>query len=640
MKKVALFAIEEEACENYKSQLENFFEGSIVIEAYSLKTIKSVVVADLYVLSFPDILESFGKYIPKGANIIYIYRTFLKSRVDCLSEIQNKKAILLDYSKLIAAETIGIIREIGFSNIDFKILTDTSEINVIDNLPIITTGVKRFEDPLLDSSVINLGYYMINVTTFADIAQRLDIMDEVMNRKLYQYSKIVAITNSGIVDSLKHAWNIHKEYETILDCIEEGVLVCNEEGNILHKNSFFEKILNIRKEITNIEDLPKNILYYVKDNEQFSNSLISINKDASILISKYKISMYNEHTAYIVIAKDVSNIQELEYEIRSKQAKNTFFAKYTFDDIITYDDDMKNDIEIAKKLAKTDISILLTGESGTGKELFAQAIHNCSERRGMPFVAINCAALPKDLLESELFGYEEGAFTGAKKSGKRGIFELGQGGTVFLDEIGDMPLPIQVKLLRVLQEKEVMRLGSEDLIKVDTRIIAATNSDIEELVSNDKFRVDLYYRLNVAQINIPPLRERKSDIIPLINYFFRKYSNNYNWCSENLKRKLINMKWPGNIRELENVAQYLVNVSERELQVADLPIKYRKDLSQKDKDKEVDVTDVPNDCRTMIIDMYHNHKLGRRKIREKLKDKGIYVSEYMIRKIIKEIGEQ
>ena len=186
---------------------------------------------------------------------------------------------------------------------------------------------------------------------------------------------------------------------------------------------------------------------------------------------------------------------------------------------------MNKCIIAAKKVAGTELSVLITGESGVGKELFAQSIHNYSARRDFPLVAINCAALPAELLESELFGYEEGAFTGAKKGGKKGLFELAHKGTIFLDEIGDMPLQIQAKLLRVLQEREIMRVGGEEMLPVDTRVIAAANEDLDRLLSEGAFRKDLYYRLGAFQISLPPLRQRREDIIPLAETFLRKWEN-------------------------------------------------------------------------------------------------------------------
>ncbi|MBO8143656.1 MAG: nif-specific transcriptional activator NifA [Thermodesulfobacterium sp.] len=254
--------------------------------------------------------------------------------------------------------------------------------------------------------------------------------------------------------------------------------------------------------------------------------------------------------------------------------------RYSLRNVIGISDKMQEVFKTALKAAKTKATILLTGESGTGKELIAKAIHFESDRSKGPFIAINCAAIPENLLEAELFGYEKGAFTGALIS-KPGKFELANGGTIFLDEIGDLPLHLQAKLLRVIQDKTFERIGGTKSIKVDIRIIAATNKDLEEMVKDGSFREDLYFRLNVIPIYLPPLRERKEDIPLLIDHFLKKfneeYGKNINITKEAME-KLVNYSWPGNVRELENTIERLVILAEgNEITLNDLPFYIRQE---------------------------------------------------------------
>jgi transcriptional regulator with PAS, ATPase and Fis domain len=231
--------------------------------------------------------------------------------------------------------------------------------------------------------------------------------------------------------------------------------------------------------------------------------------------------------------------------------------------ILGNDDKIKKLIEKIKVVANNVSNILLLGESGTGKELFARAIHATSNRKNNPFIAVNCAAIPEMLLESELFGYEDGSFTGAKKGGKIGKFLLADGGTLFLDEIGDMPLYLQAKLLRVLDDKKVDRVGSTKLVDVDVHIISATNKSLEEMVEKKEFRQDLFYRLNVIPLFVPPLRERKDDILLLSDYFINKYNKRLSkdilGLSKDVQVVLLKYSWPGNVRELENYIEYMVS---------------------------------------------------------------------------------
>lgn len=234
-------------------------------------------------------------------------------------------------------------------------------------------------------------------------------------------------------------------------------------------------------------------------------------------------------------------------------------------------------IDIAKQAARSDSTILIRGESGTGKEMFARTVHDTSPRSHGPFIAINCAAIPEGLLESELFGYEEGSFTGAKKGGKIGKIESANQGTLFLDEIGDMPLALQAKLLRVIQEKRIDRIGSSESVPVNIRLVAATHRNLEEMIVQGKFREDLYFRLNVIPIYIPPLRERQGDIELLLNFYLRKYCTllrkSYKKFSNSVIERLVAYSWPGNIRELENLVEYLVNIHDKDIiSIEDLPL--------------------------------------------------------------------
>ena len=267
----------------------------------------------------------------------------------------------------------------------------------------------------------------------------------------------------------------------------------------------------------------------------------------------------------IIVARYTEQIIEAETKIRQSLAKQGLTAKYSFDDIIGSSPAIRENILMAKRYSRVDSNVLIVGETGTGKELFAHSIHRESRRSAEPFVALNCAALPENLLESELFGYEPGAFSGASKNGKTGLFELAHKGTIFLDEINSMPLELQSVLLRTLQEKEIRRIGSQRNIYIDIRVIAASNSDLMKMIREEKFRIDLYYRLNTLRLTLPSLDKRREDIRPLAMSFLNHYSQKYSLplpaLSEDNYRLLENRNWQGNIRELRNVMQRYVILS-------------------------------------------------------------------------------
>ncbi|MEG0133201.1 MAG: sigma 54-interacting transcriptional regulator [Clostridium sp.] len=280
--------------------------------------------------------------------------------------------------------------------------------------------------------------------------------------------------------------------------------------------------------------------------------------------------MFKDIDSFKILSSKISDLEK-EVQFYKNELTEGNKARYTFDKLIGSSESFLSVAKFAEQIAKGDSSILITGESGTGKELFAQAIHNSSRRARKPFVKINCGAIPPELFESEMFGYEEGAFTGAKKTGMKGKFELADGGTILLDEIGDMPLFMQVKLLRVLQEREIVRVGSNDVKKINVRVIAVTNKELLRLTEEKKFREDLYYRLNVMHIKLPSLRERREDIEVLAETLRVKLCNKYGIYSEGIAVEALeylkSYNWPGNVRELENCIERAINLLNTELRI-------------------------------------------------------------------------
>ncbi|EPZ54039.1 sigma-54 interaction domain protein [[Clostridium] sordellii ATCC 9714] len=338
------------------------------------------------------------------------------------------------------------------------------------------------------------------------------------------------------------------------------------------------KILGFSEDITgkNIYDMFPNI----------NNELTLIN-DNEIFISNKKIYSKNELMGYTIILETSSIIDKLDEERRRKKKQNVNSARYTFEDMIGNNQRVLKMINLSKKISKSNSTVLIQGESGTGKEILAQAIHNESTRKNNKFIAINFSALSENLLESELFGYEEGAFTGAKKGGKIGLFKKAHKGTIFLDEIGDAPYHFQTRLLRVLQEREITPVGSCDPIPIDVRVIAATNKDLLEEVKANRFREDLFYRINVMPLYTISLRDRKDDIELLIKYYLRKHKV-FTPINKFLDEKVIDYlkeyNWPGNIRELVNIVEFLVNIKEDKTKIKfeDLPLYMLKNLVHKE----------------------------------------------------------
>jgi len=348
------------------------------------------------------------------------------------------------------------------------------------------------------------------------------------------------------------------------------------------------------------------------------------------------------------LAKRVSNAADeaskVMKTVRAELLGNGYYAKYRFSDIIGETHQMKAVKAIAGKIAKTDLSVLIEGENGTGKELFASAIHNASDRAGQPFVAINFSALPDQLIESELFGYEDGAFTGAKKGGKIGLLQQASGGTIFMDEIGDISPKIQAKLLRVLQEKEIMKVGGNRIIPIDVRVIAATNRNLEQMMADKDFRQDLYYRLREGYIYLPALAERKEDIPLLIKHWQRDILPGNKQISTEVMEILMQHNWPGNIRELLNTMKYGFAVCEgNTLTLADLPyvasVRKVAEISHSLPEKIIEpISFLILKAIDDIVSM--GEIAGRSRISSYLAKQGREISEYRIRKTVSQLEMQ
>ena len=366
---------------------------------------------------------------------------------------------------------------------------------------------------------------------------------------------------------------------SIINSVNEGMIAIDEKGIIIHSNPLAETIIErpktelIGQKWERFFRIGAGIDAYAKKLRKQEVCLIRPDgKEIYCYISTNPIvGDIGELLGTVIVLEDVGNIKKLVGNIMGYNWKAFQFA-----DIIGNSKAIREAKERALKASATDSTLLIRGESGTGKELFARAVHNASQRANAPFVALNCAAIPDSLLESELFGYESGAFTGANKAGKPGKFELADTGTIFLDEIGDMPIYLQVKLLRVIQEKSIQRVGGVKETEIDIRIISATNKDLEKLVAENRFREDLFYRLNVIPLQIPPLRERREDILKLMEFFLDKYCTRLGKqirnMDEELKQILMQYRWPGNVRELENVMEYALNMETGDcLTLASLP---------------------------------------------------------------------
>lgn len=373
-----------------------------------------------------------------------------------------------------------------------------------------------------------------------------------------------------------------RRFISIFDSLHDGVLIADSNEVVRYINKSFERITGAR-----FDDIVGKVLSIARPGARLGGIIRSQKPmfavkrafgNTEYITDMHPIFINDVCVGGITIARDITEIQQLQeklgkYRIRYsnllRKVHKEHTALYTFNDIVGKSITLNNTKTLASRLATSDIPVLIRGESGTGKELFAHAIHSASPRANQPFIIVNCAAIPTPLLESELFGYADGAFSGARKGGKQGLIALADSGSLFLDEIGDLDVGLQAKLLRVIQSGEMQPVGSEKTIRVDIRIIAATNVDLEKKILEEKFRSDLFYRLNAAQVIVPPLRVRKDDILSTAEHFLQKHFIEHTLgplqLSARTKAILENYHWPGNVRELENTIQFIGSITEKQI---------------------------------------------------------------------------
>jgi transcriptional regulator with PAS, ATPase and Fis domain len=421
-----------------------------------------------------------------------------------------------------------------------------------------------------DHTLIGLGGYSLE-----RLKQRVKEkkLNYVLIRPTVKNVRQAILAAKSIVE-LKREQELKTErMKTIVDFSREGIISLDRNGTVMSFNSAAEKIIGIKAGsvlLVNMADssMPQSMKDLYGNGSFEVNKLAQLNNIAS-LVNRIPIKVNSEFEGSIITFQAVSEIQKLETRARMQLHAKGLVAKNTFANIAGSSQAIKSCISKAKRFSNKAASVLIEGETGTGKELFVQGMHNASQVREGPFVAVNCAALPEPLLESELFGYDEGAFTGAKKGGKSGLFELAHNGTIFLDEIGEVSPLIQSRLLRVLQEREILRVGGDRIIHVNVRIIAATNKNLFEMVSKGQFRNDLYFRLNVLNLRIPSLRERSSDIPVLVDHFINLKNMQYGTSVQTITKNAVSLlkeySWPGNIRELEHFIEKLIILTDKDV---------------------------------------------------------------------------
>ena len=564
-KNVAVISLDAYAGQFYAQQVQELFGDRIAVCSYSVRdgSVEHMPRKyDLYMVT-TDAFDSLGdmhRYVPIDGEMMEIHVTL---RWDVVHRLQalpaGKKVLFVNLSDKMCREAVTRLNQLGVNQLDFDLYHPGAPEPDMSQYDFVITPQETRYVPAGAREIIDIGQRVCDSSTMIEAALRLGFEELLETPEFEQYQRDVAANTYSFDRVFARGLRLESQFEILMEILDEGIVGVNERGEVFASNHKLEEITGIPGARA-LQRPAAEVYPFVP----FARCLAERAPQPAQVVSANGVNM-NVAVAPVLrggacigafaTVQRFSDAENRQNELRSQLLHKGYRAKYTFDDVVGQSPAIRRCITILKKMSLTQLPVLLIGETGTGKELFAHAVHNASPRANGPFVAINCAAMPENLLESELFGYEEGAFTGARKGGKPGLFEFAHKGTLFLDEVEGMSTALQCKLLRVLQEREIMRVGGNRIVSVDVRIVAATNEDLDRMVEEGTFRRDLYYRLNTLPVLIPPLREREGDLLLLIDHFRKGIGASFTLSPE-LERLLLTHQWRGNIRELRNVVEY------------------------------------------------------------------------------------
>ncbi|MDO5408058.1 MAG: sigma 54-interacting transcriptional regulator [Eubacteriales bacterium] len=649
MKKIAIISNIPITADNHKAALNSVF-SDVSIEVVPICDLHGEQIkADVALVTAMDIVPYAKKHLSPGTSIVLGMYTLLKEQLEKIKQLaligditvvhENRRAAL---TRLNLLQRLGIAQErlhIWYPGLGEEILTGQ---------------IVSFSSEAVPKGVmpeVQIPGRVLSITTLFEVALGLGVQDILSNEGFTSYCNRVCTHFIPSLDDLTIG-----ELNAMVgnDPPQKGLVAFTQSMIIFYCDEYASSLVGstgdnlIGRELFDAFPFLRSCKIHTGDYDQ---EQIVVYGGKTYVVKLNLILQTKKETGYVYIS-DYWVEEQRQVQLRRKVSGNKSKAKYSFHNIVGSSPALIECKNIAYRMACSNSNILITGATGVGKELFAQSIHNASERKNQPFIAVNCGAIVESLLESELFGYEKGAFTGANKNGKQGLFELAHKGTLFLDEIGEMPLHLQVRLLRVLQEKEVVRVGGNQVIVVDVRVIAATNKDIPSMIENREFRSDLFYRLNVLPLYIPPLSSRKEDIMPLCEYFQRELGVSFRFSPE-AEKKMLEYPFTGNVRELHNCVEYLANLAIPEVKVTDLPSYVRGaesvSLNVQNRNMENSMPLVPGAMSLTTESMQVLHAVfkinmtgvgaGRRSIHMCLNNLGVFISETSIRKYVMELED-
>lgn len=577
-KRIAIVSLDARAGESYGREVKSLFGNYTDISVYNVQDGSAMGIlprADLFVVSTDAYgsAEEVARHVPMDCPTMAVEVSFRWSELRKLKDIpEGTKVLFVNMTQTMAREAITQLNQFGINHIQLIPFYPGAVLKEDVHMAVTPDEMRYVPEEI--ETVINLGQRSCTSGMMIEIALRLELEYLLETVAFQDYFRSIATNNYSFDQMFAKSIRLESQFHILMEILEEGVIGVNERGEIFACSHHAEEITRVSSTLI-MGKRGEKVFPYIDFSECLQGKCrieAQVKKINGINISVEVVPVLRQETCVgaFAILQRFNDMEKRQNELRKQLFHKGHYAKYGFADIIGNSQAILKAKDILNRMAASESPVLLIGETGTGKELFANALHQASRRKNEPFVAINVAAFPENLLESELFGYEEGAFTGAKKGGRPGLLEVAHKGTLFLDEVEGMSPLLQIKLLRVLQEKELMRVGGSRIIRIDVRIVAATNESLEQKVEEGSFRRDLYYRLNTLPIMIPPLARRDEDMFLLIERFREELGGNFT-LTKAVKDFLKNYSWPGNIRELRNVVEYFIYTGHDDITMEDLP---------------------------------------------------------------------
>ena len=584
-----------------------------------------------------------GQLSPQ-TQIIIIDLTISCEAYRTMKEVRDRSKVLyVNLNRAMATDSILLFQNLGLTHLDYALYYPGKK-----QYPKVKTAITNGERQYVPEGVervIDLGHREISPQTVTELLTKLNRRDLLREAHIQAYFRSVMVCESGLDSLLDRSSFMERQLDELMQLIEKGVIFADRDFTVVRTNGAEEVCLGqnrqeiVGKKLTEL--LPdEHLRRCLLEHQELSNHLLQMN-GLYYSVSVHPLHRNGEYVGTLLLTESFVQNERRQNRLKSQLVNDAYRPRYGLDNMLGDSRLMVDQRRMIHRFSLSSVPVLITGETGTGKEVAAQAIHNLSARRNQNFVAINCAAVPQNLLESELFGYERGAFTGASREGKAGKFELAGNGTLFLDEIGDLPFHLQGRLLRAIQEKEVVRLGGDRVIHVDCRIVSATNKDLLSMVQKNRFRADLYYRLNALPLNLAPLRAHPEDIPTLMARF--REERGYHYALEpDAESFLLHYPWHGNVRELINCVDYLGNLYQPSVSVEDLPA-YMTAREPRASDTAGGISAEPMEparaVLTALLEAKHQHRhLGRRSLCQALERWGFYHSEHELRMVLADLS--